>query len=310
MPLDSQVQKLLLQLDQLGLPPLPSLEPAQAREMTAKLRARGFRTPTNISIENRTIEGAVGDIPIRIYKSREDNATKPLLIFFHGGGWVLGDLNGVENICRFLALHAGCIVISVDYRLAPEFKFPAAVEDGYAAVCWAAQNAHTLNGDSARIAVAGESAGGNIAAAVSLMARDRGEPSLVYQLLIYPVTNYSFDTQSYQDYGQGGFGLTKAEMSWFWQHYLVSPDDGQNPYASPLLASCHDLPPTCIITAECDVLRDEAEAYAVRVQTAGIPAQLWRYDGMIHNFVALAPALDRAKNALFEIAAQLRKTLV
>ncbi len=303
MPLDPQVKKFLQQLDQMGLPSLPSLEPVQARELTAQLRGRDLRSQVVAGVENRTIRGANGDIPVRIY-TPEGSTTKPVLVYFHGGGWVLGDLDAADSLCR-IANRAGYVVVSVDYRLAPEYKFPAALEDAYAATSWVAKNAAALNGDPTRIAVGGDSAGGNLAAVVSLMARDRGSPSLMYQLLIYPVTKYGFDTQSYREYGQGGFGLTKDEMVWFWHHYLASDADGQNPYASPLLASCYDLPPACIITAEYDVLRDEAEAYAARLQKAGVPVQLLWYDGMIHNFVGLASVLDRGKQALFEIAAQL-----
>lgn len=305
MPLDPQVQKFLQQLDQMGLPSLPSLEPAQARELTAQLRGRILGSQAVASVE-RTLPGAVGDIPVRIYTS-EGSTTKPVLVYFHGGGWVLGDLDVADSICCSFALEAECVVVSVDYRLAPEHKFPAAVEDAYAVTSWVAENAQAFNGDSDRIAVGGDSAGGNLAAVVCLMARDKGKPSLVYQLLIYPVTKYGFDTQSYREYGQGGFGLTKDEMVWFWHHYLSSVADGQHPYASPLLApSLGKLPPACIITAEYDVLRDEAEAYAMRLQTAGVPVQLLRYDGMIHNFVGLAPVLDQGRQTLFNIAAQLR----
>ena len=304
MPLDPQVKNLLQQLDQMRLPPLSSLEPVQARELTAQLRGRDLRSQVVAGVENRTIRGANGDIPVRVYTP--DNSTiKPVLVYFHGGGWVLGDLDVADGLCRSIANGAGYVVVSVDYRLAPEYKFPAAVEDAYAATSWVAKNAAALNADPTRIVVGGDSAGGNLAAVVSLMARDKGSPSLIYQLLIYPVTKYGFDTQSYRKYGQGGFGLTKDEMVWFWHHYLASDADGQNPYVSPLLAPCHDLPPACIIIAEYDVLRDEAEAYAARLQKAGVPVQLLRYDGMIHNFVGLASVLDRGKQALLEIAAQL-----
>ena len=303
MPLDPQVQKFLQQIGQMGLPSLPSLKPAQARDLVAQLRDRNLSPPAVARVEDRIFPSTSGNIPVRIYTP--NSASLPLLVYFHGGGWVLGDLDGADYICRSLASHAECIVVSVDYRLAPEHKFPAAVEDAYAATSWVAQNASALNGDPTRIAVGGDSAGGNLAAVVCLMARDRGGPSLVYQLLIYPVTQYGFETQSYREYGQGGFGLTKDEMVWFWHHYLTHAVDGQNPYASPLLASCHNLPPACIITAEYDVLRDEAETYAARLHEAGVEVRLWQYKGMIHNFMGLTSVLDRGKRTLVEISAQL-----
>ncbi|MCL1472423.1 alpha/beta hydrolase [Argonema antarcticum] len=302
MPLDPQVQKLLQQLGQLELPPLTTLSPSQARELAAKLRGKPLRPLAIANVENCTI---TGDIAIRIYTPHGKKAL-PVLVFFHGGGWVLGDLDVADSTCRSLAKDAGCVVVSVDYRLAPEHKFPAAVEDAYAATVWVANNAGAINADVTRIAVAGDSAGGNLAAAVALMARDREEPVLAYQVLIYPVTQYAFDTESYREYTEG-CGLTKEEMIWFWHHYLANTADGENPYASPLLAeNLSQLPPALIITAECDVLRDEALAYATRLRSAGVSVYLKQYDGMIHGFVGMAQVLDGGKNAIADIAAQLR----
>jgi len=306
MPLDPQAQNLLQQLALLELPPLSTLTPAQARQLRAKFRGKGLRPQTVPRVQNRTIPGSEGTIPVRIY-TPEGSPPFPVLVYFHGGGWVLGDLDAADSTCRALAKGAGCVVVSVDYRLAPEHKFPAALDDAYAATQWVAAHATALNGDARRIAVAGDSAGGNLAAAVALMARDRGSPPLAHQLLIYPVTQYGFDTESYREYGQGGFGLTKDEMVWFWHHYLPRDADAGNPYASPLLA--HDLshlPPALMITAECDVLRDEAEAYAMRLQAAGVPVQLQRYKGMIHDFVGMAVVLDRGKEALAQMATYLQ----
>ena len=308
MSLDPQVQEFLEQFDRLGLPTLSSLEPVEAREIAAKLRGKPLKLQAVLRVENRAIPGADGDIPVRIYTPKS-SAPLPVLVYFHGGGWVLGDLDAADPICRSLANGAECVVVSADYRLAPEHKFPVAVEDAFAATRWVAQNAAAIGGDTDRIAVAGDSAGGNLAAAVALMARDRGEPHLAYQLLIYPVTQYGFDTESYRQY-ERGYGLSKDDMVWFWDRYLPRAADGQNSYASPLLAgSLSHLPPALIVTAECDVLRDEAEAYAARLEKAGVPVRLWRYDGMIHNFIGLAPVVDRGKQALAEIAGQLRSDL-
>ncbi|MGB3204136.1 MAG: alpha/beta hydrolase [Crinalium sp.] len=305
MPLDPQAHKFLHQIAHLNLPPLVTAEPIQARELLAQLKAKPLKPELVANIQNRTITSQV-DIPIRIYTPRLDTQL-PILIYLHGGGWVLGDLDGVDHICRSLANQADCIVVSVDYRLAPEHKFPAAVEDAYAVTNWVAKNAGEINGDETRIAIAGDSAGGNIAAAVALMARNLGEPSLVYQVLIYPTTQYGFDTESYQKYGQGDFGLSKEEMIWFWHHYLTDVADGQNPYASPLLAkNLANLPPAYILTAEYDVLRDEAEAYAVKLSSAGVPVKLQRYDGMIHSFLGLSLVIDRGKSAIADLATQLK----
>jgi acetyl esterase len=305
MPLDPQAQKFLQQIAQLNLPPLVTAEPTQARELLAQLKAKPLKPELIANIQNRTITSQV-DIPIRIYTPRLDTQL-PIVVYLHGGGWVLGDLDGVDPICRSIANQADCIVVSVDYRLAPEHKFPAAVEDAYAVTNWVTNNAGDINGDKTRIAIAGDSAGGNIAAAVALMARDKGELSLIYQVLIYPVTQYGFDTESYQKYGQGDFGLSKEEMIWFWHHYLVNVADGQHPYASPLLANnLNNLPPAYILTAEYDVLRDEAEAYAAKLESAGVPVKLQRYDGMIHSFVGLSLVIDQGKSAIADIATQLR----
>jgi acetyl esterase len=198
------------------------------------------------------------------------------------------------------------VVVSVNYRLAPEHKFPAALEDAYSATKWIAENAADLSGDSNRIAVGGDSAGGNLAASVSLMARDRHGPSIVFQLLIYPVVNHAFDTASYTENAEG-YWLLRDDMRWFWNHYLRDEQDGRNPYASPLRAeNLASLPPAFVITAEFDPLRDEGEAYAARLRESGVPVKLTRYDGMIHDFVNIGE-LSQSRVAIDEAAAELRK---
>jgi acetyl esterase len=229
-----------------------------------------------------------------------------LLVYFHGGGWVLGGIETHDGVCRELANAAGCVVVSVDYRLAPEHKFPAAVEDCYAATQWAAAHAGDLGADARRLAVGGDSAGGNLAAVVSQMAPDRGGPPIVFELLVYPVTTAAFDTPSYRDNAEG-YLLTAGDMRWFWNHYLNGPADADNPYASPLRATrLAGLPPALVITAEFDPLRDEGEQYAQRLEEAGVPTRLIRYDGMIHGFFGMSHMMDKAKAAVREAGANLR----
>jgi len=204
-------------------------------------------------------------------------------MYFHGGAFTLGSIATEDRICRMLANGASCIVVSVEYRLAPENKFPAGVEDCYAATKWMANHALDLGGDHTRLAVAGTSAGGTMAAVVALMARDRGGPPLVFQLLMYPVTDCACDTVSYQECGEG-YMLTRDSMVWNWGVYLRSEADGHNPYASPLQAEdLSRLPPALVITAEYDPLRDEGEAYAMRMKEAGVSASYRRYDGLLHG---------------------------
>jgi acetyl esterase len=229
----------------------------------------------------------------------------PLLVYFHGGGWVCGNLDVHDALCRALTNAAGCITVSVNYRLAPEYKFPAAPEDCFAATCWIAENAGSFNGDPTRIAVGGDSAGGNLAAVVTLMVRDRGGPKLMYQLMIYPITNYSFDTPFYQENAKG-YSLTKDDMGWFWDHYLPSEDDGKHPYASPLQAQdLRNLPPAMMINAEYDPLRDEGEQYVGRLQEAGNQVTVMRYNGMIHGFFSMGAVVDQGKQAIEDVAAGL-----
>lgn len=310
MPLDPQVEKLLQSLAKLETPPLHTLDIIKAREVAQKTTIPEVDSvkiipDAVVNIENRKIPGLLTEIPIRIYTPL-GNSPFPILVFFHGGGWVMGSIDAADNICRTLANKAGCIVVSVEYRLAPEHKFPAAIEDAYTATKWVADNAANINGDRNLIAIGGDSAGGNIAAAVTLMARDRGFPNIIYQLLFYPATNYAFDTNSYQQYGQN-YPLTTELMMCYWNHYLPNPEVGNNPYASPLLATnLSNLPPALIITAEFDPLRDDGELYAHRLKEAGVSVKLIRYDGMIHAFVGLADLLDKGKQALNDAETQLR----
>lgn len=301
--LDPQAWFLLKQLESTGAPPMETLTPEQARMSDFSLFA-GVPERVN-KVENRIIPVKGGNIKVRIY-TPEGEGPFPALIYYHGGGWVIGNLDTVDVPCRMLANRAGCVVISVDYRLAPEYKFPTAVEDSYEAVKWVAENAASIDVDPARIAVGGDSAGGNLAAVVALMARDNGGPSIAYQMLIYPVTNHSFDTTSYLENAEGYF-LTKNMMVWFWNHYLRDELDGKHPYASPLLAKdLTNLPPALVITAGFDPLRDEGEAYAERLKAAGVSVEMTRYDGMIHGFFWMPGVLESAHDAINQAARALK----
>jgi len=303
MPLDSQAKAVMDLVAAMGLPPNHTVSPEDARANgKSRPRAPG---PEVTQVEDREIPGPDSQVPVRIY-TPEGSGPFPVLVWFHGGGWVLGDLDNSDGVSRHLTVTAGVVVVSVDYRLAPETKFPGPAEDCYYATKWVSENAASLNADPNRIAVGGDSAGGNLAAAVSLMARDRGGPSVGFQLLVYPVTDRNFSTISYRENGED-YSLTRDGMIWFWDHYLAKDSDADNPYASPLRAQrLKDLPPALVITAEYDPLRDEGEAYAHRLRNAGIPASSSRYDGMIHGFFGMSAAVDKGKQAIEEASAALQ----
>jgi acetyl esterase len=314
MPIDWEVQQVLEQYALFGAPPIPSLSPQEARRAPTLADAvnsirqkRGERLTSEPvgAVYDRVIWGPEGEIPVRMYRPASGGPL-PVLVYFHGGGWVLGDLESCDAACRALANLAQCLVISVAYRLAPEHTFPAAVQDAYAATQWAMEMAEVFQGDPARVAVGGESAGGNLAAAVALMARDSGTRLPIYQVLVYPAMDDAFDTPSYQQYAETST-LSREEMRWFWRQYLPDEAAGANPYASPLRADdLRGLPPALILTAEYDPLRDEGEAYGRRLQAAGVPVIVSRYDGMVHGFLGMAPVVERARDALAEVAAELR----
>ncbi|MCY4583000.1 MAG: alpha/beta hydrolase [Chloroflexi bacterium] len=231
----------------------------------------------------------------------------PVCMWFHGGGWVVGSIATNDATCRALANAAGAIIVSVDYRLAPEHKFPVPFDDCYAATEWAADNAASLGGDPSRLAVAGASAGGNLAAAVALRARDENGPSLLHQSLIYPVVDNNFERPSYVENAEG-YGLSYPTMRYFWQCYLADEADASNPYVAPMAAEdLSGLPSAYVLTCEYDPLRDEGEAYAERLREAGVPVKVSRYDGMIHAFFNAGIPFTRTWDAINEAAAELRK---
>ena len=301
--LDPNVRLLLEAIKAQGDPPLESLSPAEARILAADgLKPVEGKAELVQSVENLRIPGLEGGIPIRVYRP-EAAGPRPAMVYFHGGGWVVCDLDTHDVICRAIARRAGAVVVAVDYRLAPEHKFPAAVLDSYAATVWVAANADQLGIDQNRIAVGGDSAGGNLGAVVSLKSRDENGPAIALQVMVYPVTDLSsFATPSYQEFAEG-YQLTRAEMEWFRGHYLQSIEDARDPHASPLVASdLRGLPPALIITAECDPLRDEGEAYAKRLTEAGVHVTCTRYAGMIHPFFSLSGAIPQAVDAIQQVA--------
>ena len=301
--------KALMEAMDAAFPQVETMTAAEARAHVTQMVAALAIDPEPVAhVENRLISGPDGLLAVRIYwPEATPGAPLPALVYFHGGGWVICDLDTHDPTCRAITIGVGCAVVSVDYRLAPEHKFPAAAEDAYAATCWVAANAVELDVDPDRIAIGGDSAGGNLTAAVALMARDRHAPELVFQLMVYPVTDITaLDTPSYLENADGYF-LTMEKMDWYRRQYLTSLADATHPYASPLRAGdLSGLPPALVITAEFDPLRDEGEAYAARLEQSGIPAAATRYDGMFHGFFGLGRVLDAAKQANEEAYAALR----
>ncbi|MBN1908332.1 MAG: alpha/beta hydrolase [Pirellulales bacterium] len=308
MPLDPQAQALLARLAAAGDRELGAASIEESRARVRRETTEMGPPETVRSIENRQVAGPHGPVPVRIY-TPIGPAPRGALVYYHGGGWVIGDLDSHEAICCRLANAAGCLVVSVDYRLAPEHKYPVAVDDAFAATAWVFDQAASLGIEPNRVAVGGDSAGGNLSAAVTLMARDRAAFQPALQVLIYPVTDYNLDTPSYPENAEG-YLLTREGMRWCWQQYLAREEDGAEPYASPLRAAdFQGLPPALILTAEYDPLRNEGEAYAQRLADAGVPVTLTRYDGMIHAFFRRGNDLDQANTAIKQVADALRRAL-
>ena len=309
MPLTPQTQAVLAVRAASPMAELYTLSPEQARETMLSVVRAGPKGEEVSQVKDRTIPGPGGDIPIRIYRP-ESLTSLPVLVYFHGGGWVIGDIETHDGICRALANAAGICIVSVDYRLAPEACFPAAADDCFAATQWVQKNADNIGGDPERIAVGGDSAGGNLATVVCLMAADRGVVMPKAQVLAYPVTQYDFGTVSYQENGSGEFGLSEASMRWFWNHYLGTPANGDNVYASPLrCADMSGLPPALVITAEYDPLRDEAHDYADRLTEAEVRVERTLYLGVVHGFLGQAALVPEGCQAIEEIAVFLKSTL-
>ena len=284
------------------MPPLESMEPQAVRNMFREAPPVEVELAPLASIKDETIQvSETESINVRIY-TPEGDGPFPVFVYYHGGGWVLGDLEIADASCRMLANRTGYIVVSVDYRLAPEYKYPIPVYDSYAALEWVSEHASSFNGLPSNIVVGGDSAGGNLSAVMSLMSRDQNGPTISAQILIYPVTNMAFDTNSYELF-QKEFGLDKTLMVWFVDHYIRNESDKMDPYAAPLLADdLSNLPPAFVITAENDVLRDEGVAYAERLKEAGVNVQSIREDGLIHGyFTQMASFPNQIKNTIDKI---------
>lgn len=310
MPLDTQSRKAIERLSEYMTSPMSSLSPSEARnlpslvrvayEIAAERSEKADPEPVE-KVEDISVPAQGWEIPARLYVPREQERGDkglPALVYYHGGGWVLYGLEECDYVCRALANRAGCVVLSVDYRKAPEHRFPAATDDAYAAYCWVKENAARIGADRERVAVGGEDSGGNLAAVTALRCRNEQKELPTYQLLVYPITEYAFDTPSYQEHAHAK-PLDIDTMRWFWEHYLNEESEGRNPYASPLRAEKHGgLPPALLITADEDPLTSEGQAYIVKLRDHGVPVEHMHYDGAMHGFFAMPGALEKARWAV------------
>ncbi len=312
MALDPQAKAVIELAIKAGRPPYHTLSPKDARQLF--LETRPFSTPAAPAIgpvRNLAAESPMGQIPLRLYRPAgvRDAARLPVYVYFHGGGWVIGDLESHDVLCRQLTAESGACVIAVDYRLAPEHKFPAAADDAWDATRWISAHASELGVDAERLAVGGDSAGGNLAAVVALMARDAGGPAIALQVLVYPVTDVGSESPSYTDFAEG-YMLTRESMRWFTAHYLARKEDATDWRVSPLRApSLARLPPALVITAGFDPLRDEGAAYAAGLRKAGVTVDDVSFGGMIHGFAGMGRVLDSAQRAVSLIGGSLRQAL-
>jgi acetyl esterase len=306
MPIDPQIAAMFA-----NAPKWPPVRSRPVVELRKAVRDSSIAIPGPdvrlAAIEDRTIPGPAGDLPVRIY-TPEGSGPFPVIVYFHGGGWVVGDLDTQDMIARAFAAGAESILISVDYRLAPENPFPAAPDDAWAATLWAANHMAEIGGDAGRLAVAGDSAGGVLACAVALRARDAGAPKLCAQVNFYGSCNYpSVETASAREFANGPV-LTRDDVDYFWSLYLHDPAQQDDYRASPIRAARHDgVAPAFIATAECDPSRDDTEAYAAKLKAAGVEVELKRYAGMVHGFVSWVGFLDGARVAIDDANQFLRR---
>ena len=306
MPLAEEYAALLAQMAENPAPAMSEMSPEEGREMYRMMRPVIEELPIG-AVRDETIDGPGGDLALRIYTPTGDGPFG-IMVNFHGGGWVIGDLDTADSVCRSLAQAASCIVVSVDYRLAPEHPAPAAIEDCWAALQWVAENQDSLGGNG-KLAVGGESAGGCLAATMSMHARDLDSPDIDFQLLAYPVVDADMTRGSYAENGEG-YLLTTDTMAWFWDMYCPEEELRSNPALSPLQASdLSDLPATLVVTAEFDPLRDEGELYGEKLKAAGVDAEVMRFDGLVHDFMATAPVFASSGAAFASIAERVKAAL-
>jgi acetyl esterase len=300
-PLDPAAKGLIEILEQ-SMPRVEDYE--KAEDLRTAMAALAFEAPPVdpvARVEHRVAPGAEGmGVVVRVYWPSDDQTPRPGVVFFHGGGWVMADLDSHDGFCRTMANEVDAVVVSVDYRRAPEHKYPAAADDCYSALTWVAASADELSIDKSRLAIAGDSAGGNLAAAAALMARDRGGPAVALQVLVYPVIDSTSGRNNYPSKSENatGYFLRTESLEWFRKQYLPDDDAGEEPYCSPNRApSLAGLPPAFVLTAEYDPLRDEGEQYGKLLEAAGVPVLIHRADGMFHGFYTMDAALDGAKAA-------------
>ena len=312
MALDQATTGLLEQLAASGAPPLHEMTPQQARGVMAMLRGDEAPGPDMASARDIRVSASGGFVPVRVLRPAQE--TRGVLVYYHGGGWVIGGLDDFDKLGRLLAQRTGCTVLLVDYRLAPEYRFPVAVDDAWAALRWADEHRAELTGTGVTgtgvaMIVAGDSAGGNLSAVMTQRARAAGGPDIALQVLVYPVTDCDMETTTYRDPGNQ-LMLTSDSMTWFWDHYAPDPAARLHPDASPLrAASLADLPPAVVLTAEHDVLRDEGELYATRLLKAGVPVRHQRFAGQMHGFFTMVDLLPGAGEALGYVTAAINEHL-
>ena len=308
MPVTPEVRSILDLIEAMGETPREQLTPAELRQGYASLSMVESK-PAMVSVTDRTVPGPAGDIPVRVYVPTDQPGPRPVLVYFHGGGWVIGDIDTHDGTVRAIAEGSGATVVSVGYRLAPEAPFPAAIDDCLAATRWVVEHAADLDVDPSRLAVGGDSAGGNLAAVCAVELRDT-PVDVAFQLLIYPVTDGTLSRPSIDANAEGYF-LTKATMDWFWEQY-VGAGDRTGPRVSPVHLpddALAGLPPALVITAEFDPLRDEGEAYGARLVGAGVAVTTSRYDGVIHGFFSMRDLVPEGKAAVDQACEALRTAL-
>jgi acetyl esterase len=295
-----QAQQLIDMIAEAGAPPLPELTPEEARQVPAILMELVGSGPDVALVRDIEIPGPARPMPARVYEPVPDPVGT--VVYYHGGGWVFGSVDDWDAVCRALAVASGARLVSVDYRLAPEHRFPAATDDAFAALVWVAEQ----HPESA-IVVAGDSSGGNLAAVSALRARDAGGPEVALQVLVYPIVDYDMTRPSYAEHSDTRLLLNRAEMAWFWDHYVPNEAERTHSFASPIRASSLEgLPPAYIVVARHDPLRDEALAYASALEAAGVPVTVARYEDQIHAFFVLVNLLESADQAVAEAGAAIR----